>query len=946
MLRARPHLSLLLLLLLLVTCCSQAADLELAWHPGPSMSPTGGYTTPPVDGHMSAIVNHTIFHYGGRSTGETFLALMHAFHVHRDPLQSQEDLAVELHPILVDEAAAPPPITEGSLVSSGHRLWLFGGLRTVFSRSNSLYEFDTHSQTWHPLSAQGAVPSPRSGHCSVALGGDRMLVIGGFDGVHRLADTYVFDRSQSTFTRLHSLEQQSSAPPPMEGHRCARHGSVVYVLGGFLGGGKFESQVWALHLDPQHLEHSQWTTLLRAAAPSATQEDGVPPGRAYGAFMVLSSWEDEEEGSPPLALSIFGGQSTAGQFLSDWWMYDLATGVWSRGRSTAGFPPSSRSSVATSCMPSAQACVLHGGRQGSTGRLSDSKVLVWRTRTQVQAASTSPGVSPQQDVSTPSSQELLSVNMNGGATPLVEPPVNRAEVMGSLLELIDESPKSRTADLFSVQEAFSWNDLAPAFQELVAAENRLQKYRAELRDTAEKVDQVMGKVQESNATLVLLRNKIYAANEVLVTLSEEAQRQRLAVHSTENEISQVEKEEDAIRSQTRSLWDSLNQEVSRRSKIVDKIKDTKAQLEASVVEHKETVLPEIAQWSSRLAPEEQSKKEKGVELQAKARVLKGLLQSKNVLKSRLRKTDARLDALAELRRKVLTTESLSDPLQRYLHSKEDKSEGSTENAELSELSEMLQDLSEVDAEVEGGAESPIAASEMLLDGESFFGDNPTEDLEHLERLRRKTLKEIELLNKQRSKLAARLQEVQEEIDSRRHAVEEAHQEYLVVAKVVEKIRKHLGILKQRDTALQSLVSTFSKRLTDKQDSLGLVDGKIAEIKDSIAVKEAPLVDLHQQLTALKNTLSASSKLLQETTTKRSALDHSLAALYRQARQAVQDAQGHRAIHSQLTKQHSKRFALLEQAYHEFQERRKVLVDALSRHGVVVGDGHGRPPPQP
>mgnify|MGYP007078455078 CR=1 FL=1 len=41
-----------------------------------------------------------------------------------------------------------------------------------------------------------------------------------------------------------------------------------------------------------------------------------------------------------------------------------------------------------------------------------------------------------------------------------------------------------------------------------------------------------------------------------------------------------------------------------------------------------------------------------------------------------------------------------------------------------------------------------------------------------------------------------------------------------------------------------------------------------------------------------------------------------------------------------------RFALLEQAYHEFQERRKVLVDALSRHGVLVGDGHGRPPPQP
>ena len=41
-----------------------------------------------------------------------------------------------------------------------------------------------------------------------------------------------------------------------------------------------------------------------------------------------------------------------------------------------------------------------------------------------------------------------------------------------------------------------------------------------------RVDQVMGKVQESNATLVLLRNKIYAANEVLVTLSEEAQRQR------------------------------------------------------------------------------------------------------------------------------------------------------------------------------------------------------------------------------------------------------------------------------------------------------------------------------------------------------------------------------------------------------------------------------------
>ena len=99
-----------------------------------------------------------------------------------------------------------------------------------------------------------------------------------------------------------------------------------------------------------------------------------------------------------------------------------------------------------------------------------------------------------------------------------------------------------------------------------------------------------------------------------------------------------------------------------------------------------------------------------------------------------------------------------------------------------------------------------------------LADNPTEDLEHLEKLRQKTLQEIDMLSRQRSKLTAQLQQVQEEADGQSRVVKEAHHEYSVVAKVVDKIRKHLALLRQRDTSLESILSAARKRLWMPQGS--------------------------------------------------------------------------------------------------------------------------------
>ncbi len=123
----------------------------------------------------------------------------------------------------------------------GDQVLLFGGQDGNYSRSQETWVYDLSANTWTKKSPSTS-PSARSGHAMAYIGGDRVMLFGGYDNADR-NDTWIYDLSANTWTQ----DSNTSQPSARTSHRLSETSmngtSYLVLFGGWTTAGKFD-ETW------------------------------------------------------------------------------------------------------------------------------------------------------------------------------------------------------------------------------------------------------------------------------------------------------------------------------------------------------------------------------------------------------------------------------------------------------------------------------------------------------------------------------------------------------------------------------------------------------------------------------------------------------------------------------------------------------------------------------
>ncbi|CAN0900643.1 Protein GLUTELIN PRECURSOR ACCUMULATION 3 [Linum grandiflorum] len=146
-------------------------------------------------------------------------------------------------------------------------MFIFGG-RSGGKRLGDFWLLDTDTWQWSELASFGDLPSPRDFAAASAVGNQKIVMFGGWDGKKWLSDVYVLDTISLEWTELAIT---GAIPPPRCGHTVTMVEKRLLVYGGRGGGGPIMSDLWALKgLIDEENETPGWTQLkLPGQAPSA-----------------------------------------------------------------------------------------------------------------------------------------------------------------------------------------------------------------------------------------------------------------------------------------------------------------------------------------------------------------------------------------------------------------------------------------------------------------------------------------------------------------------------------------------------------------------------------------------------------------------------------------------------------------------------------------------------
>jgi len=196
--------------------------------------------------------------------------------------------------------SSQPSARYGSAMAKigGDQVLLFGGYDSTFD--NETWVYDLSDNTWtnkSPISK----PSARYLHSMANIGGDQVLLFGGHDGAHD-NETWVYDLSDNSWTQQSPVSQ----PSGRYNHTIAAFGlggDQVVLFGGYDGASDNETWVYDLSDD-------NWTLQSPTSQPSARTK------HAMAAFVVGGD-----------QVLLFGGLVGSSNN-NETWVYDLSDDNW------------------------------------------------------------------------------------------------------------------------------------------------------------------------------------------------------------------------------------------------------------------------------------------------------------------------------------------------------------------------------------------------------------------------------------------------------------------------------------------------------------------------------------------------------------------------------------------------------------------------------------------
>ncbi|XP_057804192.1 protein GLUTELIN PRECURSOR ACCUMULATION 3 isoform X2 [Salvia miltiorrhiza] len=223
--------------------------------------------------------------------------------------------------------------------------YLVGGL---VLRGIYLFFLVTDIWQWSELTTFGDLPSSRDFAAASAVGNNKIVMYGGWDGKKWLSDVYVLDTISLEWMEL---SVSGTIPPPRCGHSVTMIEKRLLIYGGRGGGGPIMGDLWALKgLIKEENEPPGWTQLkLPGQAPSPRCGHTVASGGPY--------------------LMLFGGHGTGGWlsrydiYYNDCVVLDRVSVQWKR-LPTSNEPPAARAYHSMNCAGTRY--LLFGGFDGKS----------------------------------------------------------------------------------------------------------------------------------------------------------------------------------------------------------------------------------------------------------------------------------------------------------------------------------------------------------------------------------------------------------------------------------------------------------------------------------------------------------------------------------------------------------------------------------------------------
>lgn len=257
----------------------------------------------------------------------------------------------------------PPPRRDHSLVTTGRRLYVFGGKSA--EELNDLWSYDLEAGAWFRVGVEGG-PAPRLGHNAVWDANQaRLVVFGGQQGNTFFNDTWAFDPEAGSWSELPSGNR---TPAARYGAGAALGGEdSLLVTHGFTFEGRFDD-TWQLDLATDG-----WTEVSPAAS------------RPLERCLLRAVWDSRSD-----RLLLFGGQATGAPFLGDLWA--LSVDGWAE--ISADGAPSPRNLYAMAFDEESLRAVLFGGNTAD-GPVNDLHFFEAATDTWRRASPDNDGPSPR-----------------------------------------------------------------------------------------------------------------------------------------------------------------------------------------------------------------------------------------------------------------------------------------------------------------------------------------------------------------------------------------------------------------------------------------------------------------------------------------------------------------------------------------------------------------------